>query len=74
MRALTNVAAATFAPAFRDIRLPARANDVVGWHVDAVRPSRIGGAPLTGARAVHAYQRTAAVDSSRVLSRIDERA
>ena len=39
---------------------------------DEPRPSRIGGAPLTGALAVSAYQRTAAIDAVMVLSRIDE--
>jgi hypothetical protein len=38
-----------------------------------VRPSRIGGAPLSGAHAVIAYQRTAALDAFAVLtSRVDE--
>jgi hypothetical protein len=45
---------------------PMRAEDV--------RPSRIGGAPLAGAQAVDAYQRTAAIDAIAVLSRIDEHA
>ena len=45
---------------------PVRAEDV--------RPSRIGGAPLAGAQAVDAYQRTAAIDAVAVLSRIDEHA
>jgi hypothetical protein len=37
------------------------------------RPSRIGGAPLSGAHAVIAYQRTAALDAFAVLtSRVDE--
>ena len=39
-----------------------------------VRPSRIGGAPLAGAQAIDAYQRTAAIDAIAVLSRIDEHA
>jgi hypothetical protein len=39
-----------------------------------VRPSRIGGAPLAGAQAVDAYQRTAAIDAVAVLSRIDDHA
>ncbi len=38
------------------------------------RPSRVGGAPLAGAQAVTAYQRTAALDALQVLSRIDEHA
>ena len=41
---------------------------------DEPRPSRIGGAPLAGAQAVSAYQRTAAIDAVMVLSRIDEHA
>jgi hypothetical protein len=37
------------------------------------RPSRIGGAPLSGAHAVTAYQRTAALHALAILtSRIDE--
>jgi hypothetical protein len=39
-----------------------------------VRPSRIGGAPLAGAQAVDAYQRTPAIDAVVVLSRIDDHA
>lgn len=42
--------------------------------VEDARPSRIGGAPLAGAQAVDAYQRTAAIDAIAVLSRIDEHA
>ncbi len=42
--------------------------------VDDARPSRIGGAPLAGAQAVDAYQRTAAIDAIAVLSRVDEHA
>lgn len=38
-----------------------------------VRPSRVGGAPLAGAQAVTAYQRTSTLDTLVVLSRIDER-
>jgi hypothetical protein len=38
-----------------------------------VRPSRIGGAPLSGTHAITAYQRTAALDAVAVLtSRVDE--
>jgi len=75
MGALTNVAASQrFGPPYTHVRSPSRGGDVVAPHADAARPSRIGGAPLTGARAVNAYQRTAAVDSSNVLSRIDEHA
>ncbi len=49
--------------------------EIASLHRDGaeeVRPSRIGGAPLTGARAVSAYQRTSAIDAIAVLSRIDE--
>ena len=42
--------------------------------VEEARPSRIGGAPLAGAQAVDAYQRTAAIEAIAVLSRIDEHA
>jgi hypothetical protein len=38
-----------------------------------VRPSRIGGAPLSGTHAVTAYQRTAALDAVAALTaRVDE--
>jgi hypothetical protein len=47
---------------------------LLGSRSDDARPSRVGGAPLAGAQAVSAYQRTAAIDSVAVLSRIDERA
>jgi len=74
MGALTNVAASpAFASPYAQVHSPSRAGDVVALHADPARPSRIGGAPLSGARAVDAYERTAAVDSLGVLSRIDER-
>jgi len=74
MGALTNVATSpTFAAPY-PARTPLRIATVVASNADAVRPTRIGGAPLAGARAVDAYRRTAVVDASSVLSRIDERA
>ncbi len=58
---------------------PQFATGVLATHLQndgsaAPRPSRVGGAPLTGALAVTAYQRTAATDALRVVGRIDEHA
>jgi len=71
MGALTGVASA---PAFVPARVQQRwmRADIDAPHAEAPRPSRIGGAPLSGARAVDAYARTAAVEALHVVSRIDE--
>jgi hypothetical protein len=72
MSASANVTAShAFAPPTGPIRPRAHVADATA-RFDVVRPSRIGGAPLSGARAATAYQRTAAVDSLTVLSRVDE--
>ena len=71
MGALTGVASTSaFVPAH--VQQHPRHGDRAAPHADAARPSRIGGAPLSGARAVSAYERTAAVDALHVVSRIDE--
>ena len=75
MSALTSVAPLpAFAASYAQTHWSSRGGDVVASYPDAARPSRMGGAPLSGALAVDAYRRTAAVDSSNILSRIDEHA
>jgi hypothetical protein len=73
MGALTSIAASrAFAAPAGPSRPRVQVADAAALQGDSARPSRVGGAPLSGTRATTAYQRTAAVESLTVLSRVDE--